>query len=70
MYLANDPTISRHERNIRTGALVCTARKWPGGIYRAEISDVVTRDGETRAVVCGREWRPAELIVLRPPVHW
>lgn len=68
-YPSNEPPLSEHARNVRTGALVCTARVWAGGIYRAEVSDVVIRDGDRRAVVCGREWRPAELIVLRPPIH-
>jgi hypothetical protein len=69
MHLRNDTLLSDHARNVCAGALVQTVRKWPGGIHRAEVSDIVTRDGNTRAIVCGQEWIPAELIVLRPPVR-
>jgi hypothetical protein len=58
---------SDHARKVCPGALVSTVRKWPGGIYRAEVSGIVTRGGRRVAVVCGQEWLPSELIVLRPP---
>jgi hypothetical protein len=69
MHLVNQARLSDHARNVCPGALVRTVRKWPGGIYRAEVSDIVSRDGNRVAIVCGREWLPADLIVLRPPVH-
>jgi hypothetical protein len=69
MHSMNETRLSSHARNVRPGALVRTVDLWPGGIYRAEVSNIVTRDGNRLAVVCGREWLPADLIVLRPPVH-
>jgi hypothetical protein len=69
MHLVNEAPFPDHARNVCPGALVRTVRTWPGGIYRAEVSDIVSRDGNRVAIVCGREWFPADLIVLRPPVH-
>jgi hypothetical protein len=69
MHFRKETVLSDHARKVCTGALVRTVRKWPGGIHRAEVSGVVTRDGRRMAIVCGREWAPAELIVLRPPVR-
>jgi hypothetical protein len=70
MHLTNEASLSDHARKVCPGALVCTVRKWPGGIHRAQVSDIVTRAGDRMAVVCGEEWLPAELIVLRPPIRW
>ena len=70
MHLTNEAPLSDHARNVCPGALVCTVRIWPGGIHRAQVSDIVTRDGDRVAVVCSQEWLPAELIVLRPPIRW
>jgi hypothetical protein len=53
---------------LRKGSLVKTKILSPNGLHRAEVKDVVVRDGVKFAIGVNWEFPETDLIVIRPPI--